>query len=324
MQLKEQRYVIAIADTGNLTRAAQQLYISQPALSLFLHNLETALNMQLFHQVGRQMVPTPAGELYLEKARQMVALDEQLNQELHDLVRGRTERLRIGMQAIRSNDLGARLIARIWKEFPQIGLSWYDEVYSALEQMLISDQIDLFFCNRQHTKRELEYLPLYQDEIVLIVNRDHPLVSKAVPSEDGGFPWIDISLFRHERFLLAQPSQSVRVHADRILAEAGIRPTQVCYLRRIYTIISLVNRGEGVAFTCAQYIPASNSHENVAAFRVGRHKHYAEFCAIYRKGTQLSEAALQLIEWTRQAMSEGEEALHRKQTVCAGAARQTE
>ena len=116
----------------------------------------------------------------------------------------------------------------------------------------------------------------------------------------------------------------MRVHADRILAEAGIRPTQVCYLRRIYTIISLVNRGEGVAFTCAQYIPASNSHENVAAFRVGRHKHYAEFCAIYRKGTQLSEAALQLIEWTRQAMSEGEEALHQKQTVCAGAARQTE
>jgi len=299
MNLKEQLYVTKLAETGNLTRAAEQLYISQPALSLYIRNLENTLGVELFTRTGRHFVPTPAGELYLEKARQMLELRDRFQQELHDLVHGRIERLRVGMQSIRAPELSPFLIKLCMEKHPQLRLQWYDNVYTMLEKLLLDDEIDLFFCNRRQTHDDFEYIPLYEDEIVFIVNRNHPLLSHAQPAEDGGLPWIDLSLFRKERFFLNTPSQSIRHHADRILSETPIHPSSTFIVRGVYTITALVNSGMGVGFTCRQYLKTSPSSDNIAMLRVGLRKHTVQFCAIYKKNTVLSPVALELIEALR-------------------------
>ena len=68
MNLKEQLYVCTLAETGNITQAAKLLFISQPALSLYISNLENILGIRLFERIGKSFVLTQAGELYVEKA----------------------------------------------------------------------------------------------------------------------------------------------------------------------------------------------------------------------------------------------------------------
>lgn len=103
MNLREQLYVCTLAETGSLTQAARQLFISQPALSLFISNLENTLGIRLFDRIGKQFVLTYAGELYVARARQMLELKDSFDMELSEVINGQNERLRVGMQEDRKS-----------------------------------------------------------------------------------------------------------------------------------------------------------------------------------------------------------------------------
>ena len=66
MHLKEQLYICTIAECGNITKAAEKLFITQPALSLYINNLEKMFGVKLFDRVEKQFIPTAAGKLYGE------------------------------------------------------------------------------------------------------------------------------------------------------------------------------------------------------------------------------------------------------------------
>lgn len=74
MNLKEQEYVCALAENGTITAAAKELFISQPALSIYINNLEKSLGVRLFERVGKQFILTYAGEQYVEKAKLILQL----------------------------------------------------------------------------------------------------------------------------------------------------------------------------------------------------------------------------------------------------------
>ena len=77
MDLKEQKYVCALAECKSLTRASERLYISQPALSLYINNVEKNLGAPLFERNGRKFELTWLGKQYVEKASQMLELERQ-------------------------------------------------------------------------------------------------------------------------------------------------------------------------------------------------------------------------------------------------------
>lgn len=78
MKLREYEYMLAIAQEANMTRAAQRLYISQPALSKLLASVESELGVQLFRQENRRMIPTAAGKTYLENAEKILSLNHDM------------------------------------------------------------------------------------------------------------------------------------------------------------------------------------------------------------------------------------------------------
>ena len=84
MDLKEQKYVCTLAECKSLTRASERLYISQPALSLYINNVEKILGARLFERNGRKFELTWLGKQYVEKASQMLELERQF--ELLDLM----------------------------------------------------------------------------------------------------------------------------------------------------------------------------------------------------------------------------------------------
>ena len=91
MDLKEQKYVCTLAECKSLTRASERLYISQPALSLYINNVEKILGARLFERNGRKFELTWLGKQYVEKASQMLELERQF-----EAVRRQTERENAG------------------------------------------------------------------------------------------------------------------------------------------------------------------------------------------------------------------------------------
>ena len=105
MNLKEQQYIVTIANCGSITQAAKRLGVTQPALSSYLSNVENTLGAPLFERTGRRLVPTYLGEVYLEKAHKILALGEEFQQQVDQVVSGYQGRLRVCIPIRRSPHL---------------------------------------------------------------------------------------------------------------------------------------------------------------------------------------------------------------------------
>lgn len=95
------KYFAAIARCGNITRAAQQLYVSQPTLSKFLQKLEGDTGLVLFQRAGRRLELTYAGQRYLAHAERLLSQKREMDAELTDLLRADTGVLHVGMPPFR-------------------------------------------------------------------------------------------------------------------------------------------------------------------------------------------------------------------------------
>lgn len=102
MNLRELEYLTAIAKHGNISRAAEALYISQPTLSTFLHKLEKNVGTPLFERIGKGLVPTYAGTLYLGFAQEVLYREQQLQNDLYAASLEQLGRLRVGMHKKRT------------------------------------------------------------------------------------------------------------------------------------------------------------------------------------------------------------------------------
>ena len=102
MEVKEQRYVCTLAETGNLTKAADQLFISQPALSIYISNLEKRLGTPLFERRGKRFVLTQAGERYVWHARKILEEASAFDSEFTNLISDQSGRLRLGIPVART------------------------------------------------------------------------------------------------------------------------------------------------------------------------------------------------------------------------------
>ena len=134
MNMKEQQYVCVLAECGSITRAAKELYISQPALSIYINNLEKSLNVKLFERVGKRFILTYAGERYVEKARAMLRLEEEFEEELKDITGNYTGRIRIGVQTRRATWLLPPVVAAYEQEFPNVDVILYEGIQGVLDQ----------------------------------------------------------------------------------------------------------------------------------------------------------------------------------------------
>ena len=304
MNLKEQLYVCTLAETGNLTQAAKQLFISQPALSLYVSNLENTMGIRLFDRIGKQFVLTQAGELYVENARPMLALKETFDSELLEIKNGQSERLRVGIQDIRSHFLTPAVLPTITEMYPSVKFIWNESNYAPMEQLLLNNELDIFFCNCNTLRKDFEYIPLIRDEVVFITRKDHPLTEYAVQRSDHVLPWIDLSLFQQERFILPFEGQSLRKYSNQLLKLNHVTPKNIFQLKKIFIIISLVNKGYGVGFSLTGYINWSKHIDSLGIYSVVDPPLTATFYAVYKKGRHLSPAASSLIELIKSSLDE--------------------
>ncbi|MFC5748557.1 LysR family transcriptional regulator [Actinomadura rugatobispora] len=136
MELRRLRYLVAIADEGNIGRAAQKLYVSQPALSYALKNLEAELGVRLFDRHAGGVTPTPAGRDVLAEARKALVQADRVTAAAERHRRGRT--LRVGFEASGAGELTTKARAEFTRRNPGVRMEpkrfdWSGEVAALRE-----------------------------------------------------------------------------------------------------------------------------------------------------------------------------------------------
>jgi LysR family cyn operon transcriptional activator len=185
MEIRHLRYFLAVAETQHMTRAAEQVHVTQSTLSHQIRQLEQTLGTVLFDRVGRGIRLTQAGEVFRGFARR--ALKELEDgavalSELDNLVRGH---LRIGVIHTFNSTLLPRVIAEFVSAFPHVHITVEELTALKIEQMITEGGIDLGIAFSPAASEEIETEVLFDEELVLIVHKDSATGQRnAVPASE--------------------------------------------------------------------------------------------------------------------------------------------
>jgi LysR family transcriptional regulator, regulator for metE and metH len=236
LEIRDLRLVSAIADLGNLTRAGQQLHLTQSALSHQLADLEHRIGGVLFERAGRRMVPTRLGEHLRASAKATLAQVSEMERDLVDMANGREALLRLATECYTGYHWLPPVLEAFRAQHPAVDVRIVPEATSHPLRALVAGSIDLAIVTSRGKDRRIALAPLFNDELVLVVGVNHRLAGERV---------IDPSELCSERFLMYSGPDDSQTFRD-ILAPAGVSPAQLSVLQLTEAILELVKANMGV------------------------------------------------------------------------------
>jgi len=237
LEIRHLQLVAAIAETGSVTRAGERLNLSQSALSHQLRDIEDRLNTALFHRVGRRMVLTPAGEEVRRAAAQVLEIVRRAEEGIRDSAAGKVGVLRISTACYTCYHWLPAILREYRTKRPGVDVQVYASETTRPVAGLLEGRLDLAIVSDRFRDSRLTETPLFEDDLVVITARDHPLAAR---------PYVRAEDFAKETLIVYPPREDSTV-INRVLAPAGVAPGAVQMVQLTEAIIELVKAGLGVA-----------------------------------------------------------------------------
>lgn len=298
MNIHELNYVICIAKHQNITKAAQELYISQPTLSKHLKKLERDLGLKLFSRVDNCYIPTYAGRRYMEYASHVLELTQDWEKELSDLLSLKDGELNVAFPLMRSSCMLPEILPVFHRLHPCVRVRFLEETHAIQERLLNDSQIDFAIFSEENIHPRLDYEFLGREEILLVVPPEHPLAKghPDISAADGKYPVINWELLKGERFILHAPEQNTGAVTVRLLKKYYVDFTASFYTRNTQASLLLVQQNEGLCFAPETYVRNTTFTTPPVCFSLGDDEAYTSTVAAYRKGSYLPSYAQDFIQ----------------------------
>jgi DNA-binding transcriptional LysR family regulator len=167
-----------VAKRLNFTKAAEELFITQPAVSKHIKEIESFLKIKLFERNGSKIKLTPAGIILLSHTEKLFEIYRDLEFELNTVTQKFNGKLRIGASTTIAQYVLPQMLARFHEKFDQLTISLVANNTEQIEIALQNNEIDLGIIEGKSKKSYLKYTQFVKDEIVLVANSNNPLSKK--------------------------------------------------------------------------------------------------------------------------------------------------
>ena len=215
MDIREMKYIDMIAQTRSMTKAAQKLYISQPALHKALHKVEEELNTTLFYRKGHESLPTDTGLIVLEYTKRILASMDEMNEKILATQNLKAGKVTIGFPSVVGTLYLPQALVDFQKKFPDISLKTIEAGANELCTLVENGSLDIAIAVRPVTSQALSEIPLLQDQIVVGVNKNHPWAKR---------DHVTIRDFEQVSFNTFEPSFSVHTQLMELFKAHNITP----------------------------------------------------------------------------------------------------
>jgi DNA-binding transcriptional LysR family regulator len=277
-----------VAEKEHFTHAAEALYISQPAVSKQVHELERSLGLALFVQVGRNVHLTEAGRTLFDYTRRIFALSEEAEMvlgEMHGLKRGR---LLVGASTTIGTYLLPELLGIYRQRYPHITLALDIANATEIQQRLLHNRIEVGIIEGAVTHDEICERFWRQDQLVLIAPTDTPLLAQH---------HLTIEALLHEPFILREPGSGTRTVLEEALSKRGLPPLLPSMeLGSTEAIKKAVAAGLGLSFVSEHTIQMERAAQVVVSVPLLDFTVTRSLSLIYLKQRRLSRAAQMFLE----------------------------
>ncbi len=237
MELYQLRYLVAVAEAQNFTRASERLSVTQPTLSQQIINLEKELGHKLFHRLGRKAVLTEAGLIFIERARRILFEADNATKELQDDPTVERQ-IHVGAIPTVAPYLLPGLIVRCWEKYPNLQIHVREDFRSQLVRGVLEGELDLAIAPQPVSNPQVALEPLLTEPLLLVVGRHHRLASR---------PRIIASDLAEETFVILGSSSSLAEQVKNFCGDHKITPRIGFRCAQVATVKSLVAIGAGIS-----------------------------------------------------------------------------
>jgi DNA-binding transcriptional LysR family regulator len=296
MELRQLRYLVAVAEELSFTRAAEREHVAQPALSQQIKRLEKEVGLALVERTTRSVALTSAGEVLVARARRMLGELEAATAELEALSGVYTGHVYVGVLHT-MGPVDVSLVLALFRErHPGVELTVREQSSEELAEMLRDDELDLAFLSVTESveRKGLGLHQLVSEELVLIVSKSHEL---------AGRRRVHMAELAGEQFISYREGARLRELLESAGRSAGFAPRVTLESNESGRIRRLVARGLGVAI-----LPRSDAERpgaNVAVAALVEPSLRRDITLAWREGRRLAPAAAAFLELSRQTFSSG-------------------
>lgn len=285
MNEKHMQYVLTVLKEGSFTNAAKKLYVSQPSLSQIIKTAESNLGAPIFDRSTDPITLTPAGQLYVEAARQVTTISTNLRKQVEELSKEEFGTIRLGISVQRGMELLPELYPRFKKRFPHVGLELHEQGSATMEKSVLEGEVGIALLTTFPRHEELVYDLIQEEKLVLIVNRECELAKRIAP----GTP-IDILEARDETFISSQSGHSVRTIQDSLFIARDMKP-QIDLVTISIEVGKHVVAASPVVMACPDsYVETDNSPDSAYfSYPILGVENPRHFYACYRKDMYLTK-----------------------------------
>jgi DNA-binding transcriptional LysR family regulator len=252
----------AVVERASFSQAAEQLGVTQPAVSLQIRSLEKRLGLQLLDRSGRRVEPTDAGRRLYRSALRLLAQEEQLLAELGEAVEGElTGRLELGASTGPGGTVIPVVLCEFQERHPEVHVALTVSDTQRIVEQVARRELELGVVGAARRHRGVVFEPFFRDEVVLAVPRGHRFADRTISLDE----------LQNEPIVLMQEGAGVRQVIDDELREAGVRLRDLDVRLELglqESARSAVLAGYGVTFISRSAVEADVSAGTLAVSRV--------------------------------------------------------
>lgn len=286
-------YIETIAKHGNITKAANELFISQPYLSKIIQAIEKETGVTIFERTQKFLSLTFAGERYLSYLQKIENLEIDMKKELEMISNNKKGKIVFGINQALGTTLLPKILPEFSIQFPGIQIELEEKSAHDLEKMLEDNRVDLSIGMTPVMNQNLSYEYLYEDSMYLLVSEKSRLYD---PTATGiqKFPY-DLQILNDEPMIMLSPELGLRRLLDEFYAINHLSQKIVLTTTTIYTAIALTKIGMGSTFVPITGMDFSN-FSNCNVYEFDRTVLRSKFVLLYKKDRSLNPAVLSFFD----------------------------
>lgn len=279
----------ATARHGSFTRAAEELFLTQPTVSMQVKQLTKAIGLPLFEQVGKRLYLTDAGRELFGTCQEIFQKLEQLEMTVADLKGMKQGRLRLAVITTTKYFM-PRLLGPFCQRYPGIDVSLTVTNHERVIERLSNNQDDLYVMSQLPEHIDIKAHPFLENPLVVVAPRDHPLVKeKRIP----------LKRLAEEVFIMREPGSGTRGAFQRLLDTQNLTVKMRLELGSNEAIKQAIAGGLGLSVLSRHTLMTDNSE--VAILDVEGFPIHREWYVAYLAGKQLSVVATTFLEYLQDA-----------------------
>lgn len=262
MNLKQLEAFVQVAEKKSFSKAAKELFLTQPTVSAHVSALEKELKARLFNRNTKEVELSREGKMLFTYAKEMVALEEQIKQIFLRSEEEDATCITIAASTIPFQYVLPRVLARFSERHPKDKFEVIESDSADVIGRVAARQIEIGFTGTMIPKANCTYIPFFEDELVIIT----PNTERFQQMKKNG---ITMDIFRNEPIIMREVGSGTRMETEKYLKSNGINLEQmkvVASMENTEAIKRSVGNGLGIAILSALAVEKEAAHEEVLKF----------------------------------------------------------